>query len=317
MTVRLASTDPDPARRLQHWHDAVCDTFVDLDCRVSDRDGFRGSIASDVAGDVSFSTVDTIAQVVERTPARVRRAREAVVLISVQLTGTGRVLQDGRVATLAAGDLAIYDSTRPYTLAFDAPFQQLVVHLPRARFTQHLGETRDFTAVPISTAEADGAIASAYIRQLAQGIERLEPQAGERLAGIGIDLVSACLSRRRALSAPAKAGRAMLVERVRALVEQHLANPDLDTARLAQAVHVSERYLQQAFRDEGNTVSALIRTRRLERARGQLGNPALARLNVQVIAQRCGFTDAAHFCRAFRDAFGMAPSEYRAGAGRG
>lgn len=104
----------------------------------------------------------------------------------------------------------------------------------------------------------------------------------------------------------------MLVERVRGLIEQHLSDPDLDTARLARSVRVSERYLQQAFRDEGTTVTALIRVRRLERARQQLGNAALARLGVQVIAQRCGFGDAAHFCRAFRDAYGMSPSEWRA-----
>lgn len=197
MTVRLASTDPDPSRRLQHWQESVCDVFVELDCAVPDRHAFRGSIVSDQAGDFAFSVVDTTAQTVQRTPARVRRAREEVVLISVQLDGHGRIAQDGRMATLGPGDLAIYDSTRPYTLSFDGPFRQLVVHLPRARFTQHLGETRDFTAVAVDAGSPDGAIASAYVRQLAQGIGALEAGTGDRLAGIGIDLVSACLSRRR------------------------------------------------------------------------------------------------------------------------
>jgi AraC-like DNA-binding protein len=59
------------------------------------------------------------------------------------------------------------------------------------------------------------------------------------------------------------------------------------------------------------SVSRWIRTRRLERCRADLRNPALSDLTVTSIALRRGFTDPAHFSRLFRAAFGTTPSQYR------
>src|SRR6266704_2457438 len=62
----------------------------------------------------------------------------------VSRIGTGRVEQDGRIATLAPGEMAFYDSTRPYTLHFDRPFHQLVVQVPKQELM--LRDTRQMTA---------------------------------------------------------------------------------------------------------------------------------------------------------------------------
>jgi len=57
----------------------------------------------------------------------------------------------------------------------------------------------------------------------------------------------------------------------------------------------------------------------LERCRADLGDAALAGEPVATIGFRWGFTDAAHFSRAFREQFGVAPRAYRlrVGASRG
>jgi hypothetical protein len=47
-----------------------------------------------------FSKVRSDGQIVDRTKSRIRRAREEVVLVSVQIEGTGTVAQDGRQAVL-------------------------------------------------------------------------------------------------------------------------------------------------------------------------------------------------------------------------
>jgi AraC-binding-like domain len=39
---------------------------------------------------------------------------EEYLLASIQQRGMGRVEQDGTAATLSPGDIAVYDSTRPY-----------------------------------------------------------------------------------------------------------------------------------------------------------------------------------------------------------
>jgi AraC-type DNA-binding domain-containing proteins len=65
----------------------------------------------------------------------------------------------------------------------------------------------------------------------------------------------------------------------------------------------------------GFSPAAYIERRRLERARGllELGSPGLS---VQTVAERCGYLDAAYFCRVFREYTGITPAKYREAAGR-
>lgn len=125
---RLLSTDTvEPRERLAYWVDMVCDTYVQLDCdAVRDDRQIDGQITSDSLATLALSRVCSTAQTVRRTPAKIARATEDYFLVSIQTHGHGRVLQDGRTAVLAPGDFVLYDSTRPYELQFDAPFQQYV-----------------------------------------------------------------------------------------------------------------------------------------------------------------------------------------------
>ncbi|MQA94396.1 MAG: helix-turn-helix domain-containing protein [Streptosporangiales bacterium] len=65
---------------------------------------------------------------------------------------------------------------------------------------------------------------------------------------------------------------------------------------------------------ERTTVGGWIRHRRLERCRKEMLDPAHRQCPIAAIAVRWGFASAAHFSRAFRDAYGVAPRDYRLGA---
>jgi len=58
-------------------------------------------------------------------------------------------------------------------------------------------------------------------------------------------------------------------------------------------------------------VAALIRERRLEHCRAELADAAHAGRPVAVVGARWGFTDPAHFSRAFRARYGVAPGRFR------
>jgi AraC-like DNA-binding protein len=98
---------------------------------------------------------------------------------------------------------------------------------------------------------------------------------------------------------------------VRAFIEAGLADPGLTPAAVARAHHVSLRWLYRLFEEEPTSVAGLIRERRLERCRRDLLDPSLAGLPVSAVAARWGLTNAAHFSRAFRAAYGASPVEYR------
>ena len=102
-----------------------------------------------------------------------------------------------------------------------------------------------------------------------------------------------------------------LVRRIRSYAEAHLADPALTPETIAAAHHISLRYLYKLFQADGVTVAAWVRQRRLEHCERDLVDPAQADRPASAIAAGWGFTDPAHFSRAFRAQYGAAPGEYR------
>ena len=93
-----------------------------------------------------------------------------------------------------------------------------------------------------------------------------------------------------------------------AFMEAHLAEP-LALARVADAVGVSARGLQRAFRRElGETPTEWLRGRRLSRAETLLRAAEPGSTTVTEIAMQCGFFHPGEFSVTFRERFGVSPS---------
>jgi AraC-like DNA-binding protein len=99
--------------------------------------------------------------------------------------------------------------------------------------------------------------------------------------------------------------------RIRAFIEQRLADPELTPATIAAEHHISLRYLHKLFHGQGITVAGWIRDRRLERCRRDLADPTLTARPISAVAARWGFTNPAHFSQAFRAAYGLSPRQFR------
>jgi AraC-like DNA-binding protein len=310
--IVLATSAVAEGKRLQFWRDAVCDTFVELDFRAASEEPFFGEITTAQCDEMHFSRVCADGQRVDRTRSRIRRAREEIVLVSVQLRGNGIVAQDGREARLEPGDFACYDSTRPYTLSFDAQFEQIVLHMPRKAMVRRIGPTEEVTARRVAATSPLGSLVAPFIRNTASVVSELGAVATSRLSDVCLGLVTAALgdltSQQPQGDTPA---RAALAFRAKSIVERNLGDVHLNTEKVATMMGISSRYLQDLFHSENTTVSEWIWSRRLEKARRDLFDPILARESITQIAIACGFSDLAHFSRRFRAAYAMSPSEYR------
>jgi len=80
-------------------------------------------------------------------------------------------------------------------------------------------------------------------------------------------------------------------------------------AAAAEAAGMSVRSLQRRLASEGLTFSQLVDEVRLEMAVPQLRDPDI---RITDVAFGLGYSDPAHFTRAFSRWAGVAPSEYRA-----
>ena len=301
------------SKRFAYWQDVVCNTFVQLDCvPLSDRP-FFGEINTSRVDDLQFSRVRSRDHRVTRTSQRIANGREEYALIHFQLSGVSAMVQDGRDATIAAGDCFCYDSARPYTLQFRDDFEALVFQIPRQRLVGRLGQTERMTARAVRGDSLLGTLTVPFLSQLGSVVSQVDPAVARRLSSIAVDLVTAALG--DLISAdehqPSWAGTALKC-RAKAVIEESLHDPELNTEKVAAVLGISPRYLQSLFHEEGQTVSDCIWRRRLERARRDLADPLSATRYVSQIAMDNGFNDFAHFSRRFRAAFGLSPREYRA-----
>jgi AraC-like DNA-binding protein len=137
----------------------------------------------------------------------------------------------------------------------------------------------------------------------------------ELIVAFVADMISRRLLRERfreeGLPAPTRAAeptpvRSELEERLRAIVEANLLEPDFNPDALATAAGLSYQTLYRRLRDEVEaTPSQLIRTVRVERAADLLRDGAG---NVTEVAYSVGFNSLSHFHRSYRERFGASPT---------
>jgi AraC-like DNA-binding protein len=79
-------------------------------------------------------------------------------------------------------------------------------------------------------------------------------------------------------------------------------------------MNLSLRRLYRLFEEQGETVSRYIQRQRLVKVAEDLSRPEMNHESITRIAFKWGFSDAAHFSRAFKRHFERAPRSYRARA---
>jgi AraC-like DNA-binding protein len=304
--------------RFEFWRHAVATTFVPLRCDPSADyapAAFSGRIRSLQLGAVQISEITATPDLVHRTSRPISRSDGDFFKVNLQMDGSCLLTQDGRVAPLNPGDFAIYDTTRPYAMRLGRAYRTLVLVIPQDRLRTPPERVARLTARAMSGRDGVGALLSPFLARFAERLGQFDNAAGLRVADTIVDLVDTLLTEHLGAAEPtAESGRRLLLTRILAYIEEHLGDPDLGPERIAAAHYISTRYLHKLLHDEGRTVAGWVRTRRLERCRRDLGDPLLADQPVSAIGARWGFTDAAHFSRVLRAAFGSSPREYRATA---
>ena len=98
------------------------------------------------------------------------------------------------------------------------------------------------------------------------------------------------------------------LRRIRELVHAKMEN-DLSLDELAESVGLSTAHFARMFRKStGETPHQFVLRQRLERAKTMLRAPDARVLDVAVA---CGFKTQQHFAQAFRDIWGVSPTEFR------
>ncbi|MEJ8810956.1 helix-turn-helix domain-containing protein [Variovorax ureilyticus] len=315
--TRLLSTDVVPRdQRLAYWTDMICNVYVQLGCDpvASARGDFDGSIRQHTLPSLDVSVVTSGPQKVMRTSGHIARSSDDYFLVSIQARGQGVVRQDGRDAVLSVGDFALYDSTRPYQLLFDDAFEQIVLKLPGERLRSELRDTEALTATTVSGREGAGHLMLSMIRTLREDIDALQPASALAVANGVLNILVAGLQTLPAARSPSLSNlTAFHLARIKRCIDARLDDPALSVGMLAAELGMSASQIHRVFKSEPLTLSQYIWDRRLEACSRDLLDPREAGRTVGEIAYGRGFSDPAHFSRAFRERFGCSPRDWRLG----
>jgi len=228
--------------------------------------------------------------------------------LQLVLDGYEQIRFAGEEVELNAGDIFVWDSTKPMDFRVVQRLHKISVLLPLTRFRNWLPTSWQSIKRLIRPQSDSGRLLGQYLaalspRKMVTGLNNCDALI-ETTIGLLVN------SQAIAVSRPPESQRDMHLERVRSYIAQHLTDPDLTPTRVAEANNISLRYLHWLFNCIGSSVVQYIISERLQRCRQELGSPVTNRRKVADIALSAGFNDATHFSRRFKQEFGMSPRAF-------
>ena len=298
------------ARQFAGWRDAVNETHLAWAMPKRREGAYSATLEAHRLGAARVVTCSCDPCDGARTPGEIGRSDAEYFGVLHVVDGVERVRQAGREALLGPGDFTLWDSRRPIEFAVGAKLSKVTLLLPQRLLTGVLPRAEDHVARTVSGASGPGALFANHLRVLARERKRLHDTQVPGLLATTIDLLGMALAPDDGeLREQASSRHQDLLARIQDFMLLHLAEPELAPPRIAAAHGISTRQLHRVFEENGLMVERWIWQERLTRCRQQLLHAP--DVPVSAVAFHWGFSDAAHFSRAFRRQFGLSPSQLR------
>lgn len=233
---------------------------------------------------------------------------EPIIALLIQNRGTALFTEDGQSRQLMPGQLTMAGPTSSNVFllngtasAFQVPFEEVGLTFETARLA-----SERLLASPLHS------LVSHYLLSIRHNADEIQ---GALATGMSVGAATAHLVRALLVSAveDERDSRSALAEamwpRILAYVRQHLTDPELCPAAIAQEHSISIRYLYKLCEEADVRLMEWIIDQRLEGARTSLLDHNRPQPSMKWLAKRWGFKDANHFRTRFRKAYGMSPRE--------
>jgi AraC-like DNA-binding protein len=302
-----------PRDAFDFWSTTSSEVFYPMEIRRDVHDPFRGRVEGHRLGPIDAYRIVADGADVRRTTGLITASDPERLDVTVQVRGTSLVAQDGRETWIGPGDIAAYQSSRPFRVFGDQPVEMAIFSLPRGVVGARAELMCSHTAQRFAAHDGLAAVAGPFLVNLLSRLDQGRVEAGQADMADGVlGVVRALFAERIGADATlTQPPGALLLAGVKRFIELHLGEPWLGPEAIARANHISTRYLHKIFEAEHTSVSEWIRDRRLERCRRDLLDPALRHETILSIATRWGLTSSAHFSRVYRAAYGRTPREER------
>jgi len=229
-------------------------------------------------------------------------------LLIVHLTGSGQYISRRGSAAVGGGSVVLVDTSEACEAVHPEGAHVIVWELPRLEMAALLPRSR---RGPIFLVRGASEVVAAHAVALARTVPEVTERQARGLAGNLVNLVGFALSEDSRNAHQAECShRALMRQRIIALIEARFAEPALSPHSAACDLGISRRWLS-ALLAGGPGFSERVAARRIEECIRILRDPAARDLTVTQIAFACGFRDLSTFHRRFRRLVGTSPGAYR------
>jgi acetamidase/formamidase/AraC-like DNA-binding protein len=306
--LRFTTESYSERERQDAWRKALASVGLRIAAMPATR-AFHGTVESWTSpGGFQFSLLASVGQTIELGPSAA-----GGLMIGLVLDGLATFTAEGEHEPLSINDLVCVPALDQGAMIFASAFRVLLVRAPHDAIGGRLFAASSLRAGRIGGAAGIGRVFAACLASIGESVGSLAPDELRPIELALSELIVASLAghQRETNAARLSPAQAAIFSRVRRNIDAQLGDSELTLARIAKEQRVSSRYLQKLFEATGQSFSAYLRSRRLDRCRAELADPVYAKMSISDICFRWGFNDLAHFSRTFREQYGTSPRAFR------
>ncbi|MFD9680050.1 helix-turn-helix domain-containing protein [Rhodococcus sp. NPDC059969] len=304
--IRVSTGSVDPADADDFWRDATRPFFV------------TEPVGADTPLEGSISALPIGTSLIGETTFNAQKYTRNKIVIAesglddqymIQVVLDGQVSGDAEGVDFVArpGDVTFFDLGRTWTAAAEAEATGRTITLlaPRS-LVEAESKGRSLHGTVLRGVPAY--VLAQCLQSVVLALPHLDPDAA---AGYE-DVVASLLRVSLGIAEPDLLPRPdhSLRDRAYAYIAEHLSETWLGPTTMCAALSVSRAQLYRAFASDGG-IALVIRRKRLELVYRELTRAEMPNETIEALAQRCGFTSKSQLARAFKDFYGMTPSQAR------
>ncbi|HEY4353587.1 MAG TPA: AraC family transcriptional regulator [Paraburkholderia sp.] len=286
------------------WIDAM--SKIGLSCRFEPSHVGQSTAAYRQAADMLIGHLDIAGQTFSPISRAAGRWPDQEILLKVVRSGSMLIEQRGHALRVGPGQVVIADPSFHFAASFREPTQLSIVRIPKPLlhdrgWSHHFD--RAFELVPMSD---DVTAVRDFVLNLTAQVDRASEPLLARLGMQCLDLIDVLLG--PCQSALGRRSSAKIAWLAKQAIARRIGDASLDVTSVAATVNVSPSCLSRALKAEGLSTMRYAYSLRIEHAGQLLANAP--QLMIRDVADRCGFLNAAHFSRVFKEHHGVTPREF-------
>lgn len=217
----------------------------------------------------------------------------------------------GQTFHIKEGNLVLVDNHSEWKLQFPTASNCTAMHISKKWIQRWLPHPDDYIATAVHRDSIWGAPLTSTFNAIYRNYQSNIECVNQAVIAENLGTLVSMIFSEAGLENKAHRYHTNLYAKMVQFLHQHYNDEHLTAANTADALKISERQLYTVCKQAGKTFANSLMDIRLEKAKYFLESKNYNAYQICEIAWACGFTNASHFSKRFRNSFQVTPEAYR------